>query len=54
MSDKIKDKIKSNGGYILITELRSIIKREPNYPYQEVYDIKLHKPYMKPFYKILE
>jgi len=49
----IKERVEANGGHILIPELRAIIKREPDYPYQEVFNIKLHKPYMKPFYKIV-
>ena len=52
MASTIKAKIESNGGHITIAELKSIIGKEPDYAYQEVFDIRLHKPYMKPFYKI--
>ena len=52
MASTIKAKIESNGGHITIAELKSIIGKEPDYPYQEVFDIRLHKPFMKSFYKL--
>ena len=53
MANAIKEKIQANGSHILISELKTLIGKEPSYPYQEVYDIKLHKPYMKSYYVIV-
>lgn len=53
MAKIIKEKVEANGGHVLISELKAIIGKEPSYPYQEVYDMKLHKPYMKSYYVIV-
>lgn len=53
MAKAIKEKIEANSGHILISELKTLIGKEPSYPYQEVYDMKLHKPYMKSYYVIV-
>lgn len=53
MAKAIKEKVEANNGHILISELKTLIGKEPSYPYQEVYDMKLHKPYMKSYYVIV-
>lgn len=53
MKQKIMDKIKEDPDErISIKDLTKIIGKEPDYPYQEVYDIKLKKVFMSSEYWI--
>jgi membrane protein involved in colicin uptake len=52
MSSLIKAKVASNGG-ISVSDLKSIINKSPNTPYQEVYDIRLHLGFLQSNYKIV-
>jgi hypothetical protein len=50
MVAQIKEKL-GEGGIISVNDLKSIIRKTPNYPTQIVGNIKLEKMFLKPFYK---
>jgi hypothetical protein len=53
MEKKIKSICDANGGRIKITQLVSIINKEPEYPEQRVHNIKLRKVFLSSDYRII-
>jgi len=53
MEKKIKSICEGNGGRIKITQLKSILNKEPDYPEQKVHNIKLRKVFLSSDYRIV-
>jgi len=53
MEKKIKSICEVNGGRIKITQLKSILNKEPDYPEQKVHNIKLRKVFLSSDYRIV-
>jgi hypothetical protein len=53
MEKKIKSICEANGGRIKITQLKSILNKEPDYPEQKVHNIKLRKVFLSSDYRIV-
>jgi hypothetical protein len=51
LEQKVRDSIKN--GLISVEELEKIIDREPDYPNEQIGNLRLRKQYLKPFYEAI-
>lgn len=51
-SDEDKVKAAMKDGVISVEQLERILNREPDYPYEQVGNLKLKKQYLRPFYEM--
>lgn len=52
LSDEDKVKAAMKDGVISVEQLERILNREPDYPYEQVGNLKLKKQYLRPFYEM--
>lgn len=51
LEKKVRESLKN--GLISVEDLESILKREPDYPNEQIGSLKLRKQYLKPFYEAI-